>query len=82
MEKLVSSGHLEMKDGKHYLTLAGKEAGGEFRMGPKYGSYFLWPQNFEISESRVKIYPKIRNQIQIPQIPQILQRQNDRAGII
>ena len=76
MEKLVSSGHLEMKDGKHYLTSDGKDAGGEFRMGPKYGSYFLWPQNFEISESRVKIYPKIRDQIQIPQ------KQNDRIGVV
>lgn len=59
MEKLVSSGYLEMKDGKHYLTSEGKDAGGEFRMGHRYGPYFLWPQNFEASESRVKISPKV-----------------------
>jgi hypothetical protein len=47
MDRLVSSGHLEMKDGKHHLTLKGKEAGGEFRTNSKYGPYFLWPQDFK-----------------------------------
>jgi phosphatidylserine/phosphatidylglycerophosphate/cardiolipin synthase-like enzyme len=47
MDKLVTSGLFELKDGKHYLTAKGKEAGGEFRMSPKYGSYFLWPENFQ-----------------------------------
>lgn len=47
IEKLVSAGHLELKDGKHYLTAKGKEIGGEFRMSPKFGPYFLWPQNFK-----------------------------------
>ena len=46
MEKLVTSGHLEIKDGKHHLTPKGKDAGGEFRMSPKHGPYFLWPQDF------------------------------------
>ncbi|MEQ1557809.1 MAG: phospholipase D family protein [Methyloglobulus sp.] len=45
-EKLVTSGLLELKDGKHYLTAKGKEVGGEFRMSSKYGPYFLWPENF------------------------------------
>lgn len=48
MEKLVTSGLLEIKDGKHYLTAKGKETGGEFRMSSKYGPYFLWPENFRI----------------------------------
>lgn len=48
MEKLVSSGVLESKDSKHYLTSKGKDVGGEFRMGAKYGSYFLWPENFRL----------------------------------
>ena len=47
LERLVSVGYLEIKDGKHYLTEKGKEAGGEFRMGPKFGPYFLWPDNFK-----------------------------------
>ncbi|WP_411727515.1 phospholipase D family protein [Methyloglobulus sp.] len=46
MEKLVSSGVLELKDGKHYLTTKGKEVGGEFRLSSKFGPYFLWPENF------------------------------------
>ena len=46
IEKLVASGHLEAREGKHYLTTKGKEAGGEFRMSPKFGPYFLWPELF------------------------------------
>lgn len=44
-ERLVASGFLEIKDGKHYLTAKGKEAGGEFRMSSKFGPYFLWPES-------------------------------------
>ena len=47
MERLVSLGYLEIKDGKHYLTSKGKDSGGEFRMSPKHGPYFLWPQDFK-----------------------------------
>lgn len=47
MEKLVATGFLELKDGKHYLTPKGKDAGGEFR-GSKYGAYFLWPESFKL----------------------------------
>lgn len=47
IEKLVVSGHLEAREGKHYLTGKGKEAGGEFRMSPKFGPYFLWPELFK-----------------------------------
>jgi len=47
IEKLVASGHLEARDGKHYLTAKGKEVGGEFRMSPKFGPYFLWPESFK-----------------------------------
>jgi len=46
IEKLATSSLLELKDGKHYLTAKGKEAGGEFRMSPRFGPYFLWPENF------------------------------------
>src|SRR6185312_17249592 len=44
IEQLVGAGYLEAKDGKHYLTAKGKQAGGEFRMSPKFGPYFLWPE--------------------------------------
>lgn len=45
MEKFVSIGYLEHRDGKLYITHKGKEAGGEFRMSQKFGPYFLWPEN-------------------------------------
>jgi phosphatidylserine/phosphatidylglycerophosphate/cardiolipin synthase-like enzyme len=48
IEKLVSTGFLEQKDGKHYLTLKGKEVGGEFRKSPRFGFYFLWPENLKL----------------------------------
>ncbi len=48
MEKLLSAGLLELKDGKNYLTNKGKETGGEFRMSPKFGPYFLWPETLTI----------------------------------
>ena len=47
MDKLVRLDILEFKSNKHYLTSKGKELGGEFRMSPKYGPYFLWPENFQ-----------------------------------
>lgn len=46
IDKLIATGHLEVRDGKNYITAKGKEAGGEFRMSPKFGPYFLWPENF------------------------------------
>ena len=48
MDKLVEAGLLEPRDGKHYITAKGKEAGGEFRMSPKFGPYFLWPQDLTL----------------------------------
>lgn len=47
-EKLVKSGFLELRDTKHYITAKGKEVGGEFRMSPKFGPYFLWPENISL----------------------------------
>ncbi len=48
LDKLVAAGHLEVKDGKHHLTEAGKSAGGEFRLSPRFGPYFLWPETFAV----------------------------------
>lgn len=48
MERLTASGLLELRDSKHYITAKGKDAGGEFRMSPKFGPYFLWPDNLQI----------------------------------
>ncbi len=48
IERLVAADHLEFRDGKHYLTNKGKEVGGEFRMSPRFGPYFLWPENIKL----------------------------------
>lgn len=47
IEKLTKDGYLENREGKSYITAKGKKAGGEFRMSPKFGPYFLWPENFK-----------------------------------
>lgn len=46
LEKLVQNGYLRCEAEKHYITQRGKEIGGEFRMSPKFGAYFLWPDTF------------------------------------
>jgi phosphatidylserine/phosphatidylglycerophosphate/cardiolipin synthase-like enzyme len=46
VEKLTKAGYLEAREGKNYITPKGKEVGGEFRMSPKFGPYFLWPESF------------------------------------
>ena len=46
-DQLVAQGYLESRDGKFYLTARGKEAGGEFRISPRFGPYFLWPASFQ-----------------------------------
>lgn len=46
-EKLIGRGYLELRDGgRRYITAAGKDAGGEFRMGK--GPYFLWPADLQV----------------------------------
>lgn len=49
IERLVSLGHLELKDGKPYLTAKGKDAGGEFKVSKKFGPYFVWPEELQIN---------------------------------
>jgi phosphatidylserine/phosphatidylglycerophosphate/cardiolipin synthase-like enzyme len=47
-EHLITCGYLERKGENLYITSAGKSAGGEFRKSPKFGAYFLWPQDLQI----------------------------------
>ena len=44
-DKLIAAQYIEVKDGKQFITNKGKAAGGEFKMSPKYGPYFIWPAN-------------------------------------
>jgi phosphatidylserine/phosphatidylglycerophosphate/cardiolipin synthase-like enzyme len=50
LQKFHELGYLEEgRDRKTYLTAKGKEAGGEFRMSPKFGPYFTWPSTLKPS---------------------------------
>lgn len=46
IDQLTKGGYLEIREGKNYLTPKGKDSGGEFRLSPKHGPYFLWPESF------------------------------------
>lgn len=46
LDRLITEQYLEVRDSKNYLTEKGKSVGGEFRMSPKFGPYFLWPTEF------------------------------------
>ncbi|TOL08519.1 MULTISPECIES: phospholipase D family protein [Vibrio] len=48
LSKLADSGYLEVSDGKHKLTEAGKAQGGEFKYSKRFGAYFLWPEELNI----------------------------------
>lgn len=49
-DRLIGMGYLEMREGKPYITERGKDAGGEFRMSPRFGPYFLWPEDLTVPE--------------------------------
>jgi len=46
--RMVELGYLEDSAGKHQLTKAGQDAGGEMKYSPKFGSYFLWPEDIKL----------------------------------
>lgn len=48
-DRMVAAELFELRSGKPYLTEKGKAAGGEFRMGGKFGPYFLWPESLRVS---------------------------------
>lgn len=46
-DRLLVSGHLELRDSMTYITDLGKACGGEFRKG-RAGFYFLWPNDMKV----------------------------------
>ena len=48
LEKLTSMGYLVEIEGKHSLTDKGKDIGGEFKYSPRFGPYFIWPEDFSV----------------------------------
>ena len=49
LEQAVSSGYLELRDGKHALTPKGTAAGVEHVVKSRFGPYFLWPEGVELA---------------------------------
>lgn len=47
-DRLLSYGMLELREGRHYLTSEGKNAGGVWRPGAG-GGYMLWPEAFSLA---------------------------------
>ena len=48
LERLGALGYLENHEGKPRLSAKGIAAGGEFKFSPKFGPYFLWPEDTKI----------------------------------
>jgi len=49
IEQLTDIGYLTFSDNKHSLTDKGKNAGGEFKYSKRFGAYFIWPENMEVT---------------------------------
>ncbi len=48
LDKMVELGYLELNSGKHQLTKKGVDVGGELKVSPKFGAYFLWPEDITL----------------------------------
>lgn len=48
IDKLTAIGYLGKQDGKHALTEKGKGAGGESKYSPRFGPYFIWPEDLAV----------------------------------
>lgn len=43
LKSLLAGGYLELREGKQFITDAGRAAGGEFKFSKRFGPYFIWP---------------------------------------
>jgi hypothetical protein len=50
LDGLLRLGAIEVAAGQRRLTPQGMKLGGEFRSSPRFGEYFVWPENFELAE--------------------------------
>jgi hypothetical protein len=46
MDRATEQGFLALEGDKHVMTAKGDKAGVEFVAKSRFGSYFLWPQDF------------------------------------
>jgi len=54
LQRLEAAGFLEEREEKPYLTQKGKDHGGEFRMSPRFGPYFIWPASLEVPKTEAQ----------------------------
>jgi hypothetical protein len=52
-DHLVHLGAIEIRDGEKQITSLGRRLGGELRVSPRFGRYFLWPQALPLTKSSV-----------------------------
>ena len=50
LEGLERLGAIQISAGHKQLTAHGLQLGGEFRSSARFGEYFVWPENFELSD--------------------------------
>ena len=50
LDGLQRLGAIEVAAGQKQLTAHGVKLGGEFRSSARFGDYFVWPENFEVSD--------------------------------
>ncbi|WP_228028189.1 nuclease-related domain-containing protein [Chitinibacter fontanus] len=55
INQLVTQGLVEFSEGKPKLTASGKAAGGEAKFSPKFGPYFIWPENLLVPKTPEKV---------------------------
>ncbi|HEY0370246.1 MAG TPA: hypothetical protein VGC85_11665 [Chthoniobacterales bacterium] len=49
LDGLQRLGAIEVAAGRKMLTSQGMKLGGEFRSSARFGEYFVWPENFELT---------------------------------
>jgi len=49
LDKMLDLEYLTLIDGKIQLTNSGKRIGGELLTSPRFGEYFVWPENIDIT---------------------------------
>ena len=48
-DHLLQLGAIEIQDGRKQITPLGRRLGGELRVSPRFGPYFLWPTTLPLS---------------------------------
>ena len=50
IERCIEHGFLDRDGEQIILTELGEKQGGEFKGSKRFGSYFIWPEDFKLTE--------------------------------